>query len=226
MKAKLATLIQLAQLCDMTKIDIISDPICPWCYIGKTRLDRALEANPNHDFIIEWHPFQLNPTMPAEGMDRREYLEAKFGGQDGALKVYGEIDKTARETGLEVNFAGIKRTPNTIDAHRLIHWAGIEGKQNAVVDRLFKAYFQEGRDISEQSVLVRIATAVGMDGEATRRLLGTDADADDLRARDSDARRKGIQGVPAFVVANEYVVQGAQPVEIWENIIQEILANG
>jgi len=225
-KPKLATLIQLAQLGLMTKIDIISDPICPWCYIGKTRLDRALEANPNHDFIIEWHPFQLNPTMPAEGMDRREYLEAKFGGQEGAMKVYGEIDKTARETGLEVNFAGIKRTPNTIDAHRLIHWAGIEGRQNAVVDRLFKAYFQEGRDISEQSVLVRIATAVGMDGEATRRLLDTDADADDLRARDSDARRKGIQGVPAFVVANEYVVQGAQPVETWENIIQEILENG
>jgi len=159
-------------------------------------------------------------------MDRREYLEAKFGGQEGAMKVYGEIDKTARETGLEVNFAGIKRTPNTIDAHRLIHWAGIEGRQNAVVDRLFKAYFQEGRDISEHSVLVRIATAVGMDGEATRRLLDTDADADDLRARDSDARRKGIQGVPAFVVANEYVVQGAQPVETWENIIQEILENG
>jgi predicted DsbA family dithiol-disulfide isomerase len=206
----------------MTKIDIISDPICPWCFIGKTRLDRALEANPSHDFIIEWHPFQLNPTMPAEGMDRREYLEAKFGGQQGALDVYGQIDKTARESGIEMNFGGIKRTPNTIDAHRLIHWAGIEGKQNAVVDRLFKAYFQEGRDISEHSVLTRIATAVGMDTEATRRLLESDADADDIRARDADARRKGIQGVPAFVVANEYVVQGAQPTETWSNIIKEI----
>jgi predicted DsbA family dithiol-disulfide isomerase len=206
----------------MTKIDIISDPICPWCFIGKTRLDRALEANPSHDFIIEWHPFQLNPTMPTEGMDRREYLEAKFGGQDGAMKVYGQIDQVARETGIEVNFGGIKRTPNTIDAHRLIHWAGIEGKQNAVVDRLFKAYFKEGRDISEHSVLVRIATAAGMDGDATRRLLESDADADDIRARDTDARKKGIQGVPAFVVAGEYVVQGAQPIETWDEIIKEI----
>ena len=207
----------------MTKIDIISDPICPWCFIGKTRLDRALEANPDHDFIIEWHPFQLNPTMPVEGMDRREYLEAKFGGQEGALKVYGQIDQVARETGIEMNFGGIKRTPNTIDAHRVIHWAGIEGKQNAVVDRLFKAYFKEGRDISEHSVLVRIATAAGMDGDAVLRLLKSDADTDDIRARDTDARRKGIQGVPAFVVANEYVVQGAQPVETWDNIIKEIL---
>lgn len=223
MASILATLDHLSQTCGMTKIDIISDPICPWCFIGKTRLDRAMEANPNHDFIIEWHPFQLNPTMEPEGMDRRLYLEAKFGGIDGAMKVYNEIDRTARETGLEVNFAGIKRTPNTIDAHRLIHWAGIEGKQNAVVDRLFKAYFKEGRDISEHSVLVRIADAAGMDGEATRRLLNTDADIDDIRERDKDARRKGIQGVPAFVVANEYVVQGAQPVDVWENVIQEII---
>jgi predicted DsbA family dithiol-disulfide isomerase len=206
----------------MTKIDIISDPICPWCYIGKTRLDRALEANPSHDFVIEWHPFQLNPTMPAKGMDRREYLEAKFGGQDGAMKVYSQIDQVARETGIDVNFAGIKRTPSTIDAHRLIHWAGIEGKQNAVVDRLFKAYFKEGRDISEHSVLVSIAAASGMDADATRRLLASDADADDIRARDTDARKKGVQGVPAFVVANEYVVQGAQPIETWDSIIKEI----
>lgn len=222
MTSNLATFHQLAHIGRMTKIDIISDPICPWCYIGKTRLDRALEANPDHGFIIEWHPFQLNPTMNANGMDRREYLEAKFGGQDGALKVYGQIDQVARETGIEVNFAGIKRTPNTINAHRLIHWAGIEGKQNAVVDRLFKAYFKEGRDISEHSVLIRIATAAGMDGGAVKRLLESDADTDDIRARDKDARRKGIQGVPAFVVANEYVVQGAQTVDVWENVIKEI----
>ena len=223
--SNLATSDHLAHTVPMTKIDIISDPICPWCYIGKTRLDRALEVNPSHNFIIEWHPFQLNPTMPSEGMDRREYLEAKFGGQDGAMKVYGQIDQVARETGLDVNFAGIKRTPNTIDAHRLIHWAGIDGKQNAVVDRLFKAYFKEGRDISDHSVLVRIASAAGMDADATRILLKSDADTDDIRARDTDARRKGIQGVPAFVVANEYVVQGAQPMETWNNIIQEITEN-
>jgi len=206
----------------MAKIDIISDPICPWCYIGKTRLDRALELNPTHNFIIEWHPFQLNPTMPKDGMDRREYLEAKFGGQKEAIEVYSNIDKTATETGLSLNFGGIKRTPNTIDAHRLIHWAGIEGRQNSIIDRLFKAYFQEGRDISEHSVLTRIASAAGMDQDIVRNLLKSDADKEDIKARDTDARKRGIQGVPAFVVANEYVIQGAQTIDIWDNIIKEI----
>ena len=206
----------------MAKIDIISDPICPWCYIGKTRLDRALELNPTHNFIIEWHPFQLNPTMPKDGMDRREYLEAKFGGQKEAIEVYSNIDKTATENGLSLNFGGIKRTPNTIDAHRLIHWAGIEGRQNSIIDRLFKAYFQEGRDISEHSVLTRIASAAGMDQDVVRNLLKSDADKEDIKARDTDARKRGIQGVPAFVVANEYVIQGAQTIDIWDNIIKEI----
>ena len=206
----------------MAKIDIISDPICPWCYIGKTRLDRALELNPTHNFIIEWHPFQLNPTMPKDGMDRREYLEAKFGGQKEAIEVYSNIDKTATETGLSLNFGGIKRTPNTIDAHRVIHWAGIEGRQNSIIDRLFKAYFQEGRDISEHSVLTRIASAAGMDQDVVRNLLKSDADKEDIKARDTDARKRGIQGVPAFVVANEYIIQGAQTIDIWDNIIKEI----
>lgn len=206
----------------MTKIDIISDPICPWCYIGKTRLDRALEANPTHNFVIEWHPYQLNPTMAAEGMDRREYLETKFGGQAGALKVYGQIDKTAREIGLDLNFAGIKRTPNTINAHRLILWADIEGCQNAVVDRLFKAYFKEGRDISEHSVLVRIAAAAGMDGDAIRKLLDSDTNIEDIRTRDTKSRQSGVQGVPAFIIDNHYVISGAQTTEMWEQVIKEI----
>lgn len=208
----------------MIKVDIISDPICPWCFIGKTRLDRALERNPNHEFLIEWHPFQLNPEMPEEGMDRREYLETKFGGKDGAIKVYSQIDQTAQADGLTLDFAGIKRTPNTLDAHRLIHWAGIEGKQNAVVDRLFKAYFKEGRDISEHSVLVRIASAAGLDGNAVQKLLDSEADKEDIKARDANARTKGVTGVPCFIVDNHYVVNGAQPLELWESVIQEIEA--
>ncbi len=206
----------------MIKLDIISDPVCPWCYIGKTRLDRALEAHPEHEFLIEWHPFQLNPDMPAQGMDRREYLELKFGGKQGAVQAYAPIVQAAEDTGLQIDFAGIKRTPNSIDAHRLIHWAGIEGKQNAVVDRLFKAYFKEGRDISNHSVLKRIADAAGMDGEAIGRLLETDADLQDLRDRDAHARMRGVQGVPCFIVANEYAVNGAQPTEFWENVIAEL----
>lgn len=206
----------------MIKLDIISDPICPWCYIGKTRLERALEAHPEHDFVIEWHPFQLNPEMPAGGMDRREYLETKFGGKEGAIKVYSQISQTAEDTGLEIDFAGIKRTPNTIDAHRVIHWAGIEGKQNAVVDRLFKAYFKEGRDISEHSVLKRIASGAGLDGEAIARLLTTDADIQDIRDRDANSRSRGVQGVPCFIIDNQYAVSGAQPAEFWANVVAEL----
>lgn len=206
----------------MIKLDILSDPICPWCYIGKIRLDRALEAHPEHEFVIEWHPFQLNPDMPAQGMERREYLELKFGGKQGAVQSYAPIVEAAEETGLNIDFAGIKRTPNSIDAHRLIYWAGIEGKQNAVVDRLFKAYFQEGRDISEHSVLKRIAGAVGMNAEAIGRLLESDADLEDQRNRDAHARARGVQGVPCYIIANQYVVSGAQPTEVWEQVIAEI----
>lgn len=206
----------------MIKIDIISDPICPWCYIGKTHLDRAMEANPKHDFIIEWHPYQLNPKMPEMGMDRREYLETKFGGKEGAIKVYSEIDKTAKTIGLEINFGGIKRTPNTLNAHRLIHWAGLENKQNAVVDRLFKAYFQEGRDISKQSTLLRIATGAGMDAQTTKQLLEGDTDRQNIIDRDAHARTRGISAVPSFIIANHYVVNGAQSIEMWGNIIKEL----
>jgi predicted DsbA family dithiol-disulfide isomerase len=206
----------------MTKIDIISDPICPWCYIGKTNFDRALEANPEHNFIVEWHPFQLNPKMPVDGMDRREYLETKFGGQMEAVKVYSQIDDAAKAVGLDLNLGGIKRTPSTLNAHRLIHWAGLEGKQNAVVDRLFKAYFKEGRDISEHSVLVRIASGAGMDGDAVRKLLESDNDKDDIRARDANARKRGVSGVPCFIVAGTHAVNGAQPADLWAKVISDI----
>ena len=207
---------------DMTRLAILSDPICPWCYIGKTRLDRALEQRGDHDMIVSWHPYMLNPDMPAEGMDRREYLENKFGGKEGAIRVYSQIDEAAKGDGLELNFAGIKRTPNTLDAHRLIHWAGIEQKQNVVVDRLFKAYFMEGRDISDHSVLVRIASAAGMDGDAVQRLLNTDEDAAPIMEAVEDARKKGVSGVPCFVVDGVHVVNGAQPIELWLNVIDEI----
>ena len=206
----------------MTRLAILSHPICPWCYIGKTRLDRALEQRPSHDILVSWHPYMLNPDMPAEGMDRREYLENKFGGKDGAIKVYGQIDETARADGLDLNFAGIKRTPNTLDAHRVIHWAGIEGKQNAVVDRMFKAYFKEGRDISDHSVLLRIATGAGMDGDATKRLLDSDADRAPIMEAVHDASNKGVNGVPCFVVDGYHVVNGAQPTDLWLKVIDEI----
>jgi predicted DsbA family dithiol-disulfide isomerase len=208
----------------MTKLDIISDPICPWCYIGKAKLDRALEARPGHDFQVEWHPFQLNPEMPASGMDRREYLETKFGGRDGAISVYSQIERAATEAGLTINFDKIEKTPNTLDAHRLIHWAGLEGVQTPVVSKLFRAYFQDGQDISDPEVLIDIGTSVGIEADMLRKLLADEADRDGIRKRDAYAREKGIRGVPCFIVDNHYVVQGAQPADMWERVIDEIAA--
>lgn len=209
----------------MIKLDIISDPICPWCYIGKAYLDRALAAHPDHRFTIEWHPYQLNPDMAAGGMDRREYLELKFGGQEGAIKVYGEIALKAEEAGLSIDFAAIKTTPNTINAHRLIHWSAIEGRQAFVVAALFKAYFVEGRDIGNDGVLCNIAGDSGMDADMVERLLATDADLDDIRARDAHSREIGVRGVPTFILNGDAVLTGAQPAETWGQVIVELAAS-
>lgn len=209
----------------MIRLDIFSDPICPWCYIGKTNLDRALESRPNHRFLIEWHPFQLNPDMPAEGRDRRSYLEAKFGGKLQAVEVYARVEQAAKDAGIEIDFAAIERTPNTLNAHRLIHWAGLEGRQAAVVASIFRAYFKEGRDIGNAETLIQIAAAAGMDPTATERLLASDADRDDLMARDMDARQKGLTGVPAFLIAQHYVMTGAQPVATWQQVIDELASS-
>lgn len=206
----------------MIKLDILSDPICPWCYIGKAQLDRALANRPDHPFVIEWHPFQLNPDMPAEGMDRRAYLEAKFGGREGAVKAYAPIVEHAAKAGLEINFEGMTRTPNTIDAHRLIHWAGIERKQEEAVDALFHAYFVETRDIGDHDVLADIADAIGLDAAVIRRLLGSDADRDDIAQRDAHSREMGVTGVPTFIVDQSHAVPGAQPTELWEKVIDEM----
>jgi predicted DsbA family dithiol-disulfide isomerase len=208
----------------MITLDILSDPICPWCYIGKANLDRALEARPGHPLTIQWHPFQLNPDMPAGGMGRRAYLEAKFGGREAAVQVYGRIAEAAEAAGLSIDFAGILRTPNTIDAHRLIHWAGLEGRQTAAVSRLFKAYFETGEDIGDREVLLAIAEGIGLEREVVARLFDSDADLDDIRARDAHARQRGVSGVPTFVLANEHVLSGAQPTELWLNVIDEIAA--
>lgn len=206
------------------KLDILSDPICPWCYIGKTNLDKALASVPDHPFVIEWHPFQLNPDMPEGGMDRREYLERKFGGKEGAVRAYAPVVEHAEKAGLNIDFEAMKRTPNTLDAHRLIHWAGIEGKQNQVVDALFIAYFVQGRDIGDHEVLADIADSVGMDAAVVLKLLKSDADRDDIRQRDTHSREMGVNSVPTFIVANQHAVPGAQPPELWAQVIGEIMS--
>ena len=206
----------------MIKLDIISDPICPWCYIGKTLLFAALGERPDHPFKIEWHPFQLNPDMPQGGMDRRVYLETKFGGKEKAIAVYSQIAEAAEAAGLQIDFAAIQRTPNTLDAHRLIHWAGLEERQTEIVHALFEAYFSDGRDIGSHDVLADIADSAGLDAAAIRRLLAGEADAEDIRSRDANARERGVTGVPTFVIANQHVVPGAQQPDLWLKLVDEI----
>ncbi|MFG6591368.1 DsbA family oxidoreductase [Sulfitobacter sp. 1A12157] len=209
-------------MAEAIKLDIMSDPICPWCYIGKAHLDRALQDHPDHPFAIEWHPFQLNPEMPREGMDRRAYLEAKFGGKEGAVRAYAPVVEHAEKAGLKINFEAMQRTPNTLDAHRLIHWAGIEGRQTAAVSALFKAYFVDARDIGDAEVLADIADSIEMDAAVVTRLLKSDVDAQDIRDRDAHSRKMGVNSVPTFIVANTHAVPGAQPPELWAQVIADL----
>ena len=206
----------------MVTLDIFSDPICPWCYIGKAHLDKALADHPDHPFQIEWHPFQLNPDMPPEGMDRRAYLEGKFGGKEGAIRAYAPVVENAKAAGLSIDFEAMKRTPNTLDAHRLIHWAGIEGRQTAAVSALFKAYFEEGRDIGDHEVLADIADGIEMDAAVVMKLLETESDLEDIRKRDAHSRQMGVNSVPTFIVASKHAVPGAQPPELWRKVISEL----
>jgi predicted DsbA family dithiol-disulfide isomerase len=204
------------------RLDIFSDPVCPWCYVGKANLDRALAAHADHPFVVQWHPFQLNPDMPPEGVAKRAYLEQKFGGKARVDAIHERLREVARAAGVDMDPDKPQRMPNTLNAHRLIHWAGIEEVQQAVVDALMRAYWAEGRDIGDPPTLADIAGENGMDREATLRLMQSDADADDIQARDQDARQKGVNAVPTFLIAQQYVVSGAQPTETWDKVIAEL----
>ena len=208
----------------MIRLDIFSDPVCPWCLIGKANLDRALAAHPDHPFVIEWHPFQLNPDMPADGVDKRTYLAARFGGSAKLDEVHNRLRDMAQKAGVAMDPDKAERLPNTLNAHRMILWAGLEGKQAAMVSALFRAYWRDGRDIGDVEELCDIAEEVGLDPVAMARLLASDADVSDLLARDQDARRKGVTAVPTFLLAQHYVISGAQPPEVWAQVIEELVA--
>ncbi|RNF33961.1 DsbA family oxidoreductase [Paracoccus methylarcula] len=204
----------------MIRLDIFSDPVCPWCLIGKLELDRALESRPDHPFEIVWHPFRLNPQMPPGGMDRLAYLKAKPGAADAAKAVA----ERAAKMGLELQLPA--RQPDTTDAHRLMHWAGLEGAQSRVMSGLLRAYWQEARDIGDKAELASIAKAAGMDEAVTARLLAGDADRDEVIGREMHARERGINAVPSFIVADTHAVSGAQPAELWQKVIDELTASG
>src|SRR5690606_15678006 len=183
------------------RLDIFIDPVCPCCHIGMQHLERALAASPGHPFRLQWHPFRLNPDIPAEGVDKRSYLAARFGGEEKVNEVNERLRQVARDAGGEIDPDRPSRIPNTLDAHRLIDWAGIEGVQHEVVTLILQAYWDEGRDIGDAEVLADIAASAGMNRAATLRLLQSDADKSELIAREGEARRKGVNAVPTFLVA-------------------------
>jgi len=210
----------------MMKLDIISDVACPWCYVGKGYLDRALEANPDHPFEIEWHPFQLDPTIPKGGIDRADYLLGKFGTHQRVVEIHKPLLEHAEKAGVTLDLAAMKKAVNTLDAHRLIHWAGLEGRQTPMVSALFRAYWAEGQDIGDAEVLARLAGAVGLDEGMVARLLASDADIDAITARIRHSQNRGVNSVPTFIFANTHALMGAQPVEMWARVIEDIRNGG
>ena len=206
----------------MIRLDIFSDPVCPWCFIGKHNLFVALSGVDEELFSIEWHPFQLNPDMPEGGMDRREYLEAKFGGKEGAIQAYLPVVEHAKSTGLTIKLEAITKTPNTLKAQCLIHWAKLDGCQNEMVQALFEAYFCHGQDIGDTAILVGISAKIGMDSDMVKRLFASGQDKLEIQERDASARDMGIHAVPTFIVAGQHVVSGAQSVELWRSVIEDI----
>ena len=197
----------------MVQIDIYSDTVCPWCFIGKRRLERALAARDDIDVTIRWHAFQLNPDMPPAGMERERYLASKFGGPERAASVYATIARAGHADRIPFDFEAIPRMPNTIQSHRLVRYADRFGMQDAVVETLFKAFFFDGEDIGDDVTLLRIGSRVGLERDATAAFLAGEEERDTVVAEDLRARRMGINAVPFFVVNGDYAISGAQEPE-------------
>lgn len=191
-------------------IETYADLICPWCYIGKRRLARALAERPRLQADIRWQPFQLNPDMPPGGMDRGSYLAAKFGGAERARQVHLVVEETAARDGLPLRLDRLRRTPNSFDAHRLVRLAARRGVADAMADALFNAYFVEGLDIGDRDTLAATASGLGFDFQEIKRLLATDAEVAAVFNADAAARQLGLQAVPCFIFNRRFALSGAQ----------------
>jgi predicted DsbA family dithiol-disulfide isomerase len=208
------------------RIDVISDVVCPWCYLGKARLEAALETLPDVEADIHWRPYQLDPTIPRGGVDRKAYMEKKFGPGPGLAEAHARLTAFGKELGLNYDFGAIKISPNTMNAHRLIRWAAQAGPglQNKLVDLLFKAYFEEGKDIGDSTVLTEIAKSAGMDEAIVTTLLPTDAEEGGVIGEIAQAKQLGISGVPCFIIDQKYAVSGAQTPDILADAIRNAVA--
>ena len=206
-------------------VDVISDVICPWCYIGKRRLEKAVAAlDGQHEVRVHWLPFQLNPAMPKEGISRREYRTRKFGSWERSLALDATVIEVGQEEGIRFAFDRIERTPNTLDAHRLIALAEKLGVQDAVVEALFRAYFTEGRDISNRQTLLDVVAEAGLDRSKADALLNGDGGLEAFQEADQRTRRHPVEGVPCFVLNGKFTLSGAQPPEAILEACRQALA--
>jgi predicted DsbA family dithiol-disulfide isomerase len=206
-------------------IDVYSDPICPWCYIGKRRLERALKSRPDFEPLIRWRAFQLNPAMPAGGMDRKPYLAAKFGSTDEAHRLYEHIGAIGAREEIDFKFTDIQRTPNTIPAHSLIQFAAEHGKCDEVVEALFFAFFKHGRDIGDSEELLKIAAECGLEAAGFKPIMASENAVSEVQREDLLGRRIGIDGVPFFIIDEKYALSGAQEPEAFYNIFDLVIEN-
>ena len=205
------------------QIDVISDSACPWCFIGKRHLMRAMAMRPNIVFDVKWRPYRLDPTVPKGGMDRQAYMRAKFG--EDPMKIvtmHKLIAQEGEKDCIAFNFLNINRRPDTLDSHRLIRWAEATGMQDEVVERLFIAYFENGEDIGDVRVLADIADLCGMDGIEVAQMLETDTDTALVEHEDQIAHEMGVTGVPAMIFGGKLAVSGAREPEILASVIDRV----
>jgi predicted DsbA family dithiol-disulfide isomerase len=200
-------------------IDVVSDVVCPWCYLGKRRLEAAIAQAGGA--VVRWRPYQLDPTIPPEGLDRQAYMRAKFGDRPRLAEAHARLQALGAEAGIAFDFAAIRRSPNTLDAHRLIRFADEAGAADAVVEKLFAAYFENGADIGDREVLVRLASEAGLDSEAVRARLAGDEGAEEVGREIEAAQKLGVSGVPFFIFAAKYAVSGAQSHDVLLQAIAE-----
>ncbi len=200
-------------------IEVVHDLVCPWCFLGVRRMLRTLRRRPDLLFELIWRPFLLNPDMPRAGMSRPDYVLRKFGGEDRARRLYASISEIGRTEGVLFRFDRIRRTPSSVDAHRLVRYALRHGRADALIEALFSAHFTDGLDIGDVAMLAVIASACGLDGPAVRRYLAGTEDTDAVHAENLRAHRLGINGVPCFVVAGRHAIAGAQEPEVIERLL-------
>ena len=202
-------------------IDVVSDVICPWCFLGKRRLDKAIALLDGIDIMVRWRPFALDPAIPVEGMDRADYLSRKFG-KERLATLHDPLLAAARDTGVPFNFEAVTRTPNTLDAHRLMRWSHTIERQHDMAERLFLAYWSEGKDIGDRAVLAAEAGAVGLNEPQIAELLASDQDVAEVKTEIAHATNIGVTGVPTFIFAQSYALVGAQPPEVLADAIGRV----